>query len=764
MMTTWERLVTGKDLITVRTERMKTYRTAKERKSSLNELLAEGWQLEREYKDSRFICVKQKKAYEEVFEDRVWTLFQSLGFTTLNKDRYFKMDYDAKNATLTKQIDVFAVDEETIIIVECKASKDIKDATFKTDIEAYGGMMQGLTNEAKKKFPGRKVKFIFATSNYKLSQADKVRIESFKMVHFNDETITYYTELAKHLGSCARYQLLGNLFVGQTIKNLDTKVPAIEGRMGGNKYYAFSIEPEKLLKLGYVLHRNEANRAMMPTYQRLIKKKRLMEVKSFINNGGYFPNSIIISIDANNRKLIFDLANLQADDSISKIGILHLPQKYRSVYIIDGQHRLYGYSDSKYASNNTVPVVAFVDLEREEQVKLFMEINENQKTVSKNLRNTLNSDMLWSSPDYNQRRQALRLNIAQYLGEELSSPLFGRVIIGETENTPKCCITIDFIQQALKKSSFFSIYGKQNAIIENGTFDTGTNESTRDVFYPFIEGCLTYLKENLEEEWEKGDKEAGILTINTGIYAVIRVISDIVDHLISSQSINPKAMKTDELINEVKYYLDPIINFYKNISIEDRTSIKKTYGGGAPTKYWRILQKAINSERHDFNPSGMEEWWLNNAKIFNEESVKLVREIALHLSEIFEKQLKSKYGGNWIIMGVPQPIYTKIKREADKQNYDRITSGLEGEEVTPWSFVSIADCRDIALYGRNWSECFLNILTRKEEGKKPGNKQVETDWMMHLNTIHNKTLKPSLSITKAEHDFLCDIRNWLIGN
>lgn len=764
MMTTWEKLVTGKDLTTVRAERSKPYRTSKERKSSLNELLAEGWKLEREYKDHRFICVKQEKAYDEVFEDRVWTLFQSLGFTTLNKDRYFKMNYDTKNTTLTKQIDVFAVDEETIIIVECKASKDIKDATFKTDIEAYGGMMPGLTNEAKKKFPGRKVKFIFATSNYILSQADRVRIDAFKMVHFNDETIAYYTELAKHLGSCARYQLLGNLFVGQTIKNLDTKIPAIEGRMGGNKYYAFSIEPEKLLKLSYVLHRNEANRAMMPTYQRLIKKKRLSEVKSFINNGGYFPNSIIISIDTNNRKLIFDLANLQADDSISKIGILHLPQKYRSVYIIDGQHRLYGYSDSKYAGNNTVPVVAFVDLERDEQVKLFMEINENQKTVSKNLRNTLNSDMLWSSPDYNLRRKALRLNIAQYLGEELSSPLFGRIIIGETENTPKCCITIDFIQQALNKSSFFSVYGKQNVIIKDGTFDTGTNESTRDVFYPFIEGCLTYLKKNLEDEWEKGDKDAGILTINTGIYAVIRVISDIVDHLISSQSINPKAIKTDEIINEVKYYLDPIINFYKNISIEDRNSIKKAYGGGAQTRYWRILQKAINSERQDFKPAGMEDWWINNAKIFNEESVKLVREIALHLSNIFAKQLESKYGNNWIIMGVPQPIYAKIKAEADKQNYDRVTSGVDGEDVTPWSFISIADCREIALYGRNWSECFIDILTRKEEGKKAGNKQVETDWMMRLNTIHNKTLKPSLSITKAEHDFLCDIRNWLIDN
>ena len=59
------------------------------------------------------------------------------------------------------------------------------------------------------------------------------------------------------------------------------------------------------------------------------------------------------------------------------------------------------------ASTNTVPVVAFVDLDRTEQIKLFMDINENQKAVPKSLRVTLNADMLWESKDPNERRQLL---------------------------------------------------------------------------------------------------------------------------------------------------------------------------------------------------------------------------------------------------------------------------------------------------------------------------------------------------------------------
>ena len=50
---------------------------------------------------------------------------------------------------------------------------------------------------------------------------------------------------------------------------------------------------------------------------------------------------------------------------------------------------------------------------QEEQVRLFMEINENQKAVSKNLRNTLNADLLWVSENPIEKREAIRSRVAQ---------------------------------------------------------------------------------------------------------------------------------------------------------------------------------------------------------------------------------------------------------------------------------------------------------------------------------------------------------------
>jgi DNA sulfur modification protein DndB len=312
---------------------------------------------------------------------------------------------------------------------------------------------------------------------------------------------------------------------------MENKIPAVRGKMGGHTYYSFATEPENLLKIGYVLHRNKANINMMPTYQRLIKKSRIKSVNEFIENGGYFPNSIVISIDAKNCH--FDAANTQVPSTISNVGILHLPKKYKSAYIIDGQHRLYGYSNSRYKTTNTIPVVAFVNLSREEQVQLFMQINENQKAVSKDLRNTLNADLLWTSDNFLEQMKALCSRISIYLGEERNSPLFNKISIGEDKKT----ITTQAIENALRKSKFLGKVSKSK-IEEIGLIYNGDLDYTYDRLKEYLTKGFDYLSTNIKDEW---DKEAeGIILINRGVYGFILVLSDILQHLEDKKIIDTK--------------------------------------------------------------------------------------------------------------------------------------------------------------------------------------------------------------------------------
>lgn len=759
--TKWESIVSGEALIKVRKLRSKTFIESKERRVALPELNEEGWEEYKSYKNNKFVGVRKNKRFDEVFEDRVWCLFEKLGFIYMNKDRSFIMSYDFNDPNNTQQIDVFAADEETVIIVECKAAETIKDGVFKKPLEAFRGQMDGLRREAQKKFPKAKVKFIWATHNYIMSPTDQEKMRQWDIVHFSDAVINYYYELVKHLGSCARYQLLGNLFANQEIRNMDDKIPAIQGEMGGHKYYSFSIEPERLLKIGYVLHRNEANKNMMPTYQRLIKKNRLSKVRKFINDGGYFPNSLIISIESGGRGLQFDVSGMKVDGAHSKLGVLHLPKKYRSAYIIDGQHRLYGYSDSNFATTNSIPVVAFADLDRSEQIKLFMDINENQKAVPKTLRVTLNADMLWDSSDFNERRQALRSKIAQMFGEEETSPLMGRVVIGEDEKSSIRCITVEAIQTALRKSNFMSQFGKKNCIIKDGTFDVGNNQDTCELLYPFLEGCLRYVKNEVPEEWERGDNNYGVLTMNRGIQAIIRVINDIVNHLVDLKEIFPKSQRTEELIDQVAFYLDPLNEYLNNLTQQERKELRGYFGGGADTRFWRAFQREIAKERSDFNPDGLKEYWENEAKTYNSDSITYLREIEFWIKNTIKTALVKKYEDNWEIKALPKSIYKRAKSIADERNYDSITSGDGVSTVSIWDCVTLKDCKEIITVGSHWTELFESLFTRPEDKKLSGGKSARTEWIERVANLQNKLNMSSYSVTITEFEFIKSIFLWI---
>lgn len=758
-MTNWDNIVFGKELTTAKNKRKNLYIENKERKVALQELENEGWEYVQDYSDPKFVKVRKEKPFYEQFEDKIWLLFYQMGFKYLNKDSNFKMNYDFQNPDFTQQIDVFAADDETILIVECKSSEDLHDVIFKKDIEKLHGQMDGLRKCALQKFPGRKVKFIWATHNCIMSQKDIKRLQEWGIVFFSDSVIQYYCELVKHLGTCSRYQLLGNLLANTEIKNMQNKILAIKGKMGGHEYYEFSIEPEKLLKIGYVLHRSEANKNMMPTYQRIIKKKRLKEVQAFINEGGYFPNSIIISIDNGGKKLQFDESPTKLEDSLSKIGTLHLPKRYHSAYIIDGQHRLYGYSDSKYAYSNSIPVVAFVDLERSEQLKLFMDINENQKSVSKTLRITLNSDMLWDSPIFNEQRDAIRSKIAQMCGEEQSSPLLGRIVIGEDEKNNIKCITIQAIQLALQKCNFFTTFNKNNTILKNGSFDLGDNQATIDRFYPFLEGCLKVVKSNCEAEWSLG--EQGILTINRGIQGIIRIINDIVEHLVNQNKILPQQQRIEDMINEVEYYLEPLMNHINKLNEEQRTELKSFYGGGAENKYLRYFQKIIFDVKSDFNPDGLSEYIENATKEYNSTSKEYISSIEEKLKEIVSEALQNYYGDKWLIKGLPKTTYKNAQKDADDKNYELISNDEEAD-INTWDCITLSDCKDIVTYSHNWSEIFESIITRPEDHGL-SNKEQKTEWITTISKEKNKLSKSTYSVPKSTFEMISSIYVWLIG-
>lgn len=419
----------------------------------------------------------------------------------------------------------------------------------------------------------------------------------------------------------------------------------------------------------------------------------------------------------------------------------------------EGWEYVKDYADSKFVKvRKEKPFYA-------EQLKLFMDINENQKSVSKTLRITLNSDMLWDSPNQNERRDAIRSKIAQMCGEEQSSPLLGRVVIGEDEKNNIKCITIQAIQLALQKCSFFSTFAKNNTIATNGSFDVGDNQATIDRFYPFLEGCFKTVKNECETEWSLG--EQGILTINRGIQGIIRIINDVVNLLIAQNKLFPLTQDIDDIINEVEYYMSPLLNHINKLTEEQRIELKSFYGGGAENKYLHYFQKVIHDSLTDFNPEGLEEYIENTTKEYNATSKEYIYAIEEKLKDVIAESLQEYYGDKWLIKGLPKTTYKEAEKAASDKNYE-LLSNDEESDIEPWDCISLSDCKDIVVYSRNWSEIFESIITRPED-LILSTKEQKTEWINTISKEQNKLSKSTYSVPKSSFELISNIYAWLVG-
>ncbi|MFR8179858.1 MAG: hypothetical protein ACLU80_07855 [Dorea sp.] len=173
-MTDWGKLLTPAEVPNAMRERKKAYLEKTAWRIALPNEEKEGWSFYKDTKNPEKVKVRKNKPLDEIFENRLWVLFAQMGFCVLNRDRTFAINYSQKGQNLSKQIDVFAMDEETVLVVECKCAEKINDRKqWKTELEAINGYMGSVRNEIIKKFPSRNVKFIFATQNYIVGEQDK---------------------------------------------------------------------------------------------------------------------------------------------------------------------------------------------------------------------------------------------------------------------------------------------------------------------------------------------------------------------------------------------------------------------------------------------------------------------------------------------------------------------------------------------------------------------------------------------------------------
>ena len=652
----------------------------------------DGWEVVTTLK--RKAKVQREKDPGRKFEDDVWCMFYNLGFKTLNYDDQLVVQWGPGTGD-HHQLDVVAVDDEAIFVVECKVADKIKNANFKKDIDNLCQYKEGVTKALRQIYGEKKVKFVFATRNYKFAESseDLQRMKDNKVYHFNENSYNYINNLIKAYKTSVKYQFYGLMFKNERISKDVIRVPALKGSMGGHDYYMLSIEPSKLLKIGFVLHRTKVNDSMAPTYQRLLVPSRLKGITKFIDEGGYFPNSIIINFDSSNKKMKVQFEpSSNTGDTNSRFGILSIPNAYGIAYIIDGQHRVYGYAGSQYKDTNTIPVVAFDNMESQEQLKIFMDINENQKSVSPSLRLDLAEDINWDSERADSRMLALRSSIIKVLTRDSNSVLYTKISVGEDSAK----LTFKPFDTALSKSSLLpkaanKTYTQDTDVCLYDCNNLDHNKAMNDAkkrISNLLRDSYAYMYEKLDEDTFKSFFED-----NRGTYAFIVLVGSLNKHLIYSEQLNQKST-TDQQIQSMSPYFDVLADYLMNLPAEHRSTLFVVKGQGADTTWLHMFENSINEKYPDYQPDGLKEWKESQDENLQQEGQGYGKQIEQILHDRVLEKLQELHGEKW------EKTIFEIKAECLKRMSSNLPEDSDFDESNWPDYLQAQDFKSII--EKNW--------------------------------------------------------------
>lgn len=639
------------------------------------------------------------------YEKRLWQLFFKIGFPYLNK--YGKnYIYYGPQESHSVSFSLFGRDKDkySFVFLDCFTpdNQDQLDAKIMMIRREFAH----ITNHLKHLLEDNELvfKYIIAIKGFELTNEQEQIIIDNDFTVITEVDVEYFEELYTNLQDAAYFQFCGKLFEGMTIPKIDTRIPAIRGRMGGHRYYAFSIDPQILLRLSFVLHKTKAHEDAMPTYQRLVKKSRLKSITEFLNSHGFFPNSIVINLDED---CLFEEVEGNTDYD-TEIGYLIIPQKYRVAYIIDGQHRLMGYAGCRWG-NQQIPVVAFEKLNKTTQVKLFMDMNENQKAVPKELRLTLYKDLLPTDPRLSQRMYGLRLQIAFSFADHKNSPLRGYVGDGVDRRE----YTLEYLQQALKYSTIYfgNINSRTETLDAPGIFYRGNADdlecfdqarvAIRDFLFLCVNALIIGLKsdESLDDEGRKN-----VFIRNIGLNGYLRFVADVVkykeDDILQTIEENSLTANPDKVFEIICPYLNIVFDYMLKCDPDEGGRLRALTGGKAPIHYQRTFQRELHESYSDFNPIGLEEWIANNSSEIVEEALDIVRQLKQLIKSEFTNRFCDKTGvSDWVLDSLPEDINRACY---DRQlNFNKNATVEQIHEKTLWDFVKDDDYFKIACYTNN---------------------------------------------------------------
>lgn len=675
---------------------------------------ADGWQVAK--RNKRSVRMQRAKPIDRQLEDDVWSLLCRMGFHELNADRNFKIQVN-ENAP-ARQIDVFARDDDTIFIVECTHAKESGSKSVKALLDKIAAIREDVIKAVHAHYgrePRLKVKFAIATRNIDTRSADAARAAEAGVPIITEDDLKYFRRLTDILKTAARFQFLGRYLEGEKVEGLRTRVPATRGRVGKTTFYNFLISPHDLLRISYISHMAKSSNGDLESYQRMVKPNRLKAIGAYIDQGGTFPTNIVINIKQS--QLNFSVQENFGDTST---GILTLPGQYGSAWVIDGQHRLYGYAHARREADedkSVVSVLAYENLAIRDEIQMFVDINTQQVKVSRNLVNEIVSNLDIEHEDPRRRLEAICARSVLLLDSVKGSPFKNRILTVAQEKNSFRCLTLTSLADGIDGNDLIGKVGKSTksgpVVMQAGPLgETSlTAKLTMDKVTRTLSLYFSIFADALSEHWALGDAKGGYLCTNLGLRALLVLLRKLIN-FVERDGGRCVLMESEEIIDSVRPLVRPLVDYFRHADPSDVARFRNRGSSLASVDQNCLHLMAIISESvPQFAPAEVKAYLDSQDAEGTKRAKDMIDEINRILFSDVLSTLKAKYGEEkdaWWVQGVPK----SVRNDCDR-NYNESSNTL----YERWQYLFLVNYADIVLYGSNW-DSFKEFYNFYGKGKR----------------------------------------------
>src|SRR5579862_1147009 len=724
---------------------------------------AENWHLHKEV--SSHLWIRRQKKPETILEDRIWCLFFRMGYPRISGSNFHIEFKGADGLAGSKRFNVLALDDETAVVVECRAREQRGRRSLQKEIEDLEKSQKKIAQSIRSIYPkgsNPKIIWLFATSNIIWAEKDVERADAANIRVITENELQYFEAFVSHIGTAGRYQFLAEFLEGQEIPNLqNVRVPAVKGRFGAHTYYSFVVNARHLLKIAFVNHQALNHPDGRPAYQRMINKKRISDIGAFIQNGGYFPTNILLNFAETCR---FDLLpNKDNADQNIKFGWLYLPSSYKSAWIIDGQHRLYGFSNiPDHFLDMNLFVLAFEKMDTKTEADLFITINHEQRSVPKSLLVTLQADLKLGSGDPKEAISALGSALVRALNNDSTSPFYRRFEIPGVSPAESQNLTIAEAVKGLVRSNLLGKALPKKSKVP-GYFSGQTDEETLTRARKITNGYFHAIMDANPTRWEGG--RSAFICVNPGIRAHFQLIQEMLQYVAKDGKCDPASETPDRVVSELVALAEPVRAFIANASDKQiEAKFSRKFGEGGVAEYYFNLCDLIQKKHKEFGSQEYKKFIERQADARVEQADADVGDLQHAISHVVIESLKNIYGTAELPSGEKAYWDLGIENAEIKQSaYKKQQMTSVAKRSPKEAYLDLIDFDKIIRQPSNWShfEKIFNIQMPEEKGGK----KYYLSWLERLNEIRRHTAhkNPYRQYSEEDLEFVSLIKGQLFG-